>query len=398
MVQAAPRGQATPTTYVLDVSRLIWRLWRGRLPTGIDRVCLAYLAAFADNSLAMVQWQGRRFVLGARASRALFALLAAGAAGLDRSRLVRLLGWAVPAALLRPPKVAGRVYLNVGHTGLDASGLANWVRRHGLRAVHLVHDLIPITHPHFCRGGEAARHAVRMRGALESASGIIVNSADTQVALAQFAREEGLPMPPTVVAHLGIERLPDAATSTQHPRPYFLAIGTIEGRKNHALLLEVWQGLNASMGPQAPDLVLIGQRGWQAAATFAALDAAQHEKRDTGRVIELARCSDTELASWIDGARALLMPSRVEGYGLPVLEALARGTPVIATDLAVYREIAGTIPLLLDPDDAAGWQAAVQAYTHGSPERARQLAALKDFHALSWPEHFAAVEAWLCCL
>ena len=79
---------------LLDVSRLIWRVWTGRLPTGIDRVCLAYLDRFAARSLAVVQRREFRMVLPPDLSDALFALLRRGGPGFRRG-LVRLLGQAM---------------------------------------------------------------------------------------------------------------------------------------------------------------------------------------------------------------------------------------------------------------------------------------------------------------
>lgn len=381
--------------FLFDASRLVWRLWRGRLPTGIDRVCLAYLEEFAACSLAMLQWRGQRIVLGPRDSDALFAALLSGAARPGRMRIARAIARALPASCIRRADLAGRIYLNVGHTGLNAQGLTDWLARHRLKPVYLVHDLIPITHPDYCRAGEADRHAERIRNALRSARGIIVNSAATGAELARFGHAEGLPVPDILVAHLGIEDLPAATGALPWSRPYFLSIGTIEARKNHILLLRLWARLREELRSETPDLVLIGQRGWEADETFAMLDEGQHE---FGRVVELDCCSDSELAAWIDHALAVLMPSHAEGYGLPVMEAMARGTPVIASDLAVYREVAQDIPLFVAPDDQAAWLRAVRSYLSDSPEREQQHSRLANYRPPSWQEHMTQVKEWLASL
>ena len=383
---------AASRPFVLDVSRLVWRLWSGRHPTGIDRVCLAYLDAFGGSSLALLQWGRHRIVLRARGSDSVFAILAQGTAGLNRRRLGLLLAKAVPCAILAPPQVAGRICLNVGHTGLNEPSLPRWLVRKALRPVYLLHDLIPITHPQFARPGEPEKHALRVTNALNSASGIIVNSADTANQLTHFAQQRRLPVPPLLIAHLGIESLPAGQAVAPHSRPYFLTIGTIEGRKNHLLLLNAWALLRRELGAETPDLIIIGQRGWEAEEVIARLD---NEKHKHGRIIELADCPDVELVSWIDNARAVLMPSFVEGYGLPVLEAMARRTPVIASDLEVYHEIAEGVPLLLQPGDAAQWAAAIGDYLSPSPDRERQLTALKHYNPPRWSDHMAGVMAWL---
>ena len=378
---------------LLDVTRLVWRVWSGRLPTGIDRVCLAYLDHYAPRALAVVQRQELRLVLSAKHSNELFTLLRTGGPGFRR-RLASLLA---TAALSGRPKQSTRgwTYLNIGHTGLDAPGLAAWLRKQQWKPVYLVHDLIPISHPEFCRPGESKRHRQRMRTVLDSAAGVIANSAATRDALLDFARRERRPEPPCEVAWLASPDEVDAAPVSTGNRPTFVMIGTIEGRKNHLLLLHVWERLAKELGPATPKLVLIGQRGWEADEVFALLDRSPRLK---GYVRELGRCDDATMLGWLDQARALLMPSFIEGFGIPVIEALQRGVPVIASDLPVFREIAGNIPLYLDPLDGQGWEAAIRAFCGDGPDRARQLAKIPSFRTPTWTDHFAKVDGWLAKL
>lgn len=374
---------------LLDVSRMVWRVWSSRLPTGIDRVCLAYLERFAERALAVVQRGEFRMVLSATQSDALFALLREGGRGF-RPRLVALLG----QAILRRERVAmaGKLYLNIGHTGLDAPGLPAWLARRRLRPVFLIHDLIPITHPEFCRDGEDLRHKARMRHALSSAHGIIANSRATLDALTAFAASDGLSMPESMVAWLGADEQVDPVPLPPPARPSFVTIGTIEARKNHLLLLHIWERLAARMGPNTPELILVGQRGWEADDVFALLDRSPRLK---GHVRELGRCDDATMLATIDQARAVLLPSFIEGFGIPLVEALQRGTPVIASDLPVFHEIAGEIPLYLDPLDGQRWETAICDFLTDSSERQRQLAAIPDFRPHSWEDHFNRVEVWL---
>lgn len=378
---------------LLDVTRLVWRVWSGRLPTGIDRVCLAYLEHYGPRALAVVQRQELRLVLSAKHSAELFALLRTGGPGFRR-RLTTLLA---TAALSGKPRQSTRgwTYLNIGHTGLDAPGLTDWLRKQQWKPVYLVHDLIPISHPEFCRPGESKRHRQRMRTVLDSAAGVIANSAATRDALLEFARRERRPEPPCEVAWLASPDEVDAAPVPPGNRPTFVMIGTIEGRKNHLLLLHLWERLAKELEPATPKLVLIGQRGWEADEVFALLDRSPRLK---GYVRELGRCDDATMLGWLDQARALLMPSFIEGFGIPVIEALQRGVPVIASDLPVFREIAGDIPLYLDPLDGQGWEAAIRAYCGDAPDRARQLAAMPSFRTPTWDDHFAKVDGWLATL
>jgi glycosyltransferase involved in cell wall biosynthesis len=384
-----PLIKAHQRPFLLDVSRLIWRAWTRRLPTGIDRVCLAYLDHYAARSHALIQKGSLRIVLNAKASDTLFQLLRHGGPRIRTSLTACLAqtGWQ------RERDVRGKIYLNVGHTGLDARSLPNWLKRTKLRPVYLVHDLIPITHPHYCRDGEAGRHTQRMRHMLQSADGVIANSQDTLDQLEQFAIDQNLPLPGhKLVALLGTEA-PTLAHNPDRPsRPYFVMIGTIEARKNHLLLLQIWQRLVKDLGDKAPMLLLIGQRGWEIDEVAQILDQ-DHSLR--GHVVELGRCSDTQMIGLLGGARALLMPSFAEGFGIPVIEALQAGAPVIASDLGVFREVAGDIPLYLRPDDPAAWMDAIFSYAAGSEDRQRQVSLIASYAAPSWEDHFRRVDGWL---
>lgn len=375
---------------LLDVSRLIWRQWTRRLPTGIDRVCLAYLEHFRSRSRAVVQFRGFRRILNRSGSERLFDLLLNGS---DRFRTDLIFALAASAARAEASS-AGQIYLNVGHTGLNSAHLEPWLTGHRLRPVFFIHDLIPLTHPQYCREGEAVRHGQRMENALRAARGMIVNSAATERDLVRFAGDHDLMMPPCLVAWLGIDSPsgPAEQQSATRERPYFVMIGTIEARKNHLLILRVWADLIARLGSQAPDLVIIGQRGWEADEAIAMLENPGPLE---SHLRLLPRCDDSTMNELVRGARAMLMPSFVEGFGLPLVESLQQGVPVIASDLPVFREIAGDIPTFLDPEDRQAWVEAVVDYSASGPEYRRQLKAAQNYRAPDWRRHFELVEAFL---
>jgi glycosyltransferase involved in cell wall biosynthesis len=98
-------------------------------------------------------------------------------------------------------------------------------------------------------------------------------------------------------------------------------------------------------------------------------------------------------------ARALLFPTLVEGFGLPLIEALAAGAPVIASDLPVFHEIGREIPDFVDPLDGPAWSRAISDYAlPDSPARAAQIARLASFRAPRWDDHFGLVDTWLATL
>jgi glycosyltransferase involved in cell wall biosynthesis len=98
----------------------------------------------------------------------------------------------------------------------------------------------------------------------------------------------------------------------------------------------------------------------------------------------------------LDGARALLMPSFAEGYGLPVAEALAANVPVIAADIAVFREIGGGRIIAISPIDGEGWLEAVRALARCSrPERQTFGAESESHEAIAGANYFAKVSGFL---
>nr|WP_222623102.1 glycosyltransferase family 1 protein [Ramlibacter cellulosilyticus] len=376
---------------LIDVTRLVGRAVHGRQATGVDRVCAAYVEHFGSRAQAVLQWGEWRRIASYRTSQQLFdVLLARPADAPARLRKVVARGCVPPW-----PRQDGRnrLSLNIGHQGLDRPGLVRWMRRTAQRPLFFAHDLIPITHPEYCRPGEQALHAARMHNLLDGATGVVANSAATLASMRQFAERAGTRLPPAIAAPIAGAQLAGEAATSPLARPYFVVLGTIEPRKNHQLLLHAWRELVQRMGSAAPQLVVIGQRGWECENAEDLLERCEALR---GHVLEVGSCSDTELARYLRHARALLFPSFAEGYGLPLVEALALGTPVIASDLAVFREVAGAIPEYLHPLDGPGWVQAVRDYSDDTtPRRAAQCGRLAGFRAPTWRDHFEQVEAFM---
>lgn len=372
---------------LLDVTRLIARSWTRRTPTGIDRVCYAYLRRFASQAHAVVQHRGaiRTFDLGH--SNMLFRLLLDD----DRDFRRRLAAFAPRALAKAVSAIPDATYINVGHTDFDLDSHARWTRRHGLRSVYLIHDLIPITHHGHCRPHAVRRHRGRVLGALRHGAGIVMGSRAVARDLHDFAQDTRLAMPSVLVAPLAGETLMPRQDGRIDRQPYFLCLGTIESRKNHHLLLDVWERLCTRLGQVAPRLVIVGQWGHGSETVRARLSSPTFG----GRVTHVTRCSDDGVADLMAGAQALLMPTLAEGFGLPMAEALSLGIPVIASDLACFREVGQGIPHLLPPQDITAWETLIAEFHDAHPERQRQIAAMRHYRPSRWEQHFNSLEAWL---
>jgi glycosyltransferase involved in cell wall biosynthesis len=156
------------------------------------------------------------------------------------------------------------------------------------------------------------------------------------------------------------------------------------------MLLQLWRRLIDHRGPAAPRLVVIGQRAWECENVVDLLERCEPLR---GFVVEHASCGDEELVNTLRHARALLYPSFVEGFGLPIAEALSLGVPVIASDLAVFREFAGEVPEYADPLDAIRWLELIEDYSRpDSAQRAAQITRMPAFAAPTWARHFEHVD------
>ena len=367
---------------LLDLTRLISRVGRGPM-TGVDRVEFAYLTEFlrrpeplfglvatsVGQSLldrrAMAELAARfsgqtpwgRPDLLARFSRSLSPARKGAEADVRRLALGSALPQRLAGLLARLPQ--GVAYYNLGHSNLTDLTLHAVKALSGARVSVLIHDTIPLDYPQFTRDGQSALFDAKLARVSRWADRVICNSAQTERDVVRHMTALGR-VPETHLAHLGVEvpqpaPLPPEFAALQ---PYFLTIGTIEPRKNHAFLLDLWDGFATNPPPGGtPHLLIAGSRGWKNDAVFARLDALPAN----GPVRELRGADDRLVASLLQGAAGVLFPSHAEGFGLPPAEAAALSVPVVCNDLAVLHEVLGDYPVYADISDGYHWTTAIEA-------------------------------------
>lgn len=264
----------------------------------------------------------------------------------------------------------------------------------GARVVPVIYDLLTWSHPQFFAPLFCAQFKRWLIEMIPLSDAFVCISHATADALREFAAAEGLAdaLPPIGVFPLGTKLTPataepraDVATVFAKAAP-FLMVGTIEPRKNHAFVLDAFERFWASGGTAA--LVVIGRRGWQCEATlrrFAALAAAGKP------FIHIGDATDADLQHAYRHARCLIFPSVAEGFGLPIVEALAQGLPAIASDIPVHREVGGDLATYIplgDPDHLAGLLRSIE---DGST--VLTAPAPGSVHLPTWAESAAALQA-----
>jgi len=216
--------------------------------------------------------------------------------------------------------------------------------------------------------------------AMRRSTAVLAISQATADALAQhFPIARGK----TVVALLGVaptlEELTDEVEAAQLPAPGFvLAVGTLEPRKNLPRLVEAYSSLDTSLQTRHP-LVVVGALGWETGETLSALQSLGERCRMLGYV------SDGALAELYRRCAVFCYPSLGEGFGLPVLEAMAAGAAVITSNISSLPEVGGDAAEYVDPEQSSSIAAGLRRVLEDEPRR-EQLAALGPARAgeFSW--------------
>jgi len=292
----------------------------------------------------------------------------------------------------------GALYLNIAQHVFEQPRFFSWLlARSDVLPVFLVHDVLPLDYPEYFRPGYRQRFSRRLDTITTHARALITTSSAVRARITQeFAALGRMPVPIHVEPLPSTLPLPSGSEVVTVPElaahPYFVVLGTIEPRKNHLLLLNVWRRL-AEEQKSPPKLVIVGARGWENEQVLDVLDRSALLRP---HVVEVSGVSDHGLQRLLANARGLLMPSFAEGYGLPVIEALSFGTPVVASDIPVFREITRGRALLRHPLDGPGWREAILSLSN--PEHPVAIEARRyalEFKAPTWSTYFQGISRFL---
>jgi glycosyltransferase involved in cell wall biosynthesis len=228
---------------------------------------------------------------------------------------------------------------------VDVLHFSDWMyppQRAGIRAT-TVHDLVPLRHPEWVQGRTRRMHTAKYRNAAESCDLVFANSAFTATDVVGLL---GVPASRVRVALPGVDDVfaSDGARA-ELGGDYVLTVATLEPRKNLATLVDAW----ALLGRDDLRLAVVGAEGW-----------GEQPALDRRGIVRLGYVDDDELARLYRGAAVFVYPSRFEGFGLPVIEAMACGAPVVCSSHESMDEACGDAAVRADPEDPAAAAAAIE--------------------------------------
>lgn len=242
------------------------------------------------------------------------------------------------------------------------------------RAALTIHDLSFLHHPEWFRGDRALYYRWAVSRSARNAAAIL---ADSRFTAEDIAERLDVPVKRLHVVPLGVD--PEfrpasvdacAGVRARHglPEDFLLYVGTHEPRKNLPRVIAAWSALP---GDARPDLVLAGRIGWKTGAIREAVRRAGAH----GRIHFPGFIAQEDLPALLSAATAFVWPSLFEGFGLPPLEAMACGAPVLASNAASLPEVLGGAALLVEPHDTDAIRAGMERIVRDVELRARLVAA-----------------------
>jgi alpha-1,3-rhamnosyl/mannosyltransferase len=255
-----------------------------------------------------------------------------------------------------------------------------------LPTVVTVHDLSVLRYPDWHPADRVRLHHDHFADGVQRAAHVIAVSNSIRI---EVIDRLGLPPDRVTTVYNGIDpafrplaadRIRSALARLGIPPRYFVAVGTIEPRKNIGAVMRAFAELPAAVRADCP-LVLVGPWGWKSESERKYFETTGRERG----VLHPGYVADEDLPAVYSGAVCLLYPSFYEGFGLPPVEMLAGGGRVVAARIPAVQEVCGPHCIYVEPDDLAGWKAAMlQAATDPDIRQKDRDAGIQHARQYSW--------------
>ena len=269
------------------------------------------------------------------------------------------------------------------------------LKQQGARVIAHIYDIISITHPQYCLERGVYNFMDYIGAHLQYADEIIVNAQATVCELEKLTSQLNCPLPKCTVIPLGAdfsrkgvvedEQVSDALVEIVKSKPFVLMVGTIEPRKNHKLLLEAYDKGLKEMGF---NIIMAGYMGWNMEWFKECLE----NHPDYGKGIHhLEGLDDQSITYLYQHAKFLVFCSYTEGFGLPIVEAVMRGTPVVAADVPVLREVGGEFCVWFEQDNAVELCELLERYVTDGKIYNNIKENMRKYQPYTWAECYETV-------
>lgn len=285
---------------------------------------------------------------------------------------------------------AGDIFFDIDsvwNLNFKRSVLLPMLKSAGVRIAAYIYDIIPITHPQYCHNLTCLNFMTYIGAHLQYADVIIASAQSTLDEIERLEEQLGLPHVPGYVSWLGADFnqshtfsddvVPiDVKRATN--KPFILAVGTIEPRKNHAYLLDAFE---KELYNKGFTLIFAGRKGWNVDDLMGRIEKDIHYGKSLFHFEGLDDCSIDYLYK---NAFAVAFPTYQEGFGLPIVEALQHGTPVFASDIPVLREVGGDFCDYFDNSDIDSFINLLDTYSSDEKKYSNLKKHIHDFVPTSW--------------
>ncbi len=288
---------------------------------------------------------------------------------------------------------AGDVFVISGATwdSVDDKVLEKLVVDQGLKLVAIVADMIPVIFPHQFQSQETLDSFSRFAELVARYSELpVCISKSTQNDFENFATARGISAGKSQVIYLGsetptpIKNVPPGLPTSLDDNAFVISVSTIQVRKNHQLLYQLWRRFAEEGRNEVPRLVLVGSPGW---LTNDLRCQIANDPLVQDSILVLNHVNDAQLNWLYNRCEFSLYPSLYEGWGLPIVESLSRGKPCIASNTSSMPEASQGLALHLDPHDFRQWHNAILHWSSNKNELMLESERVKsNFRFRSWAD------------
>ncbi len=284
---------------------------------------------------------------------------------------------------------------SVWNSRLKRSYLFPVLKQKGVKIVTQLYDLIPITHPQFCHENTAMNFMIYTGANIKYADLIITSAEATVEALNNLTDSLGEKRKKCIVVPLGSDFTKKISSDDEIDKKvikiaknsrYLLMVGTIEPRKNHSLVIDA---IESGLADDGMKVIFAGRIGWNVEALEKRI--LEHPLYNKN-LFFVERPNDATVDYLYKNAFAVAFPTFNEGFGLPVIEAFQRGTPVVASDIGVLHEVAGDYADYFNPKDKEDFVRCIRKMSENTDEYEKRKKQLESFVPFTWDESAEAME------